>query len=58
MSKILLIPDIHGRDFWKKAKDFEGEIVFLGDYLDPYRFEFDKKENRDGLKKNVFLLKN
>ena len=46
MSKILLIPDIHGRDFWKKAKDFEGEIVFLGDYLDPYRFEFDKKEIR------------
>ena len=42
MSKILLIPDIHGRDFWKKAKNFEGEIVFLGDYLDPYCFEFDK----------------
>lgn len=42
MSKILLIPDIHGRDFWKKVKDFEGEIVFLGDYLDPYNFEFDK----------------
>ena len=42
MSKILLIPDIHGRDFWKKVKDFEGEIVFLGDYLDPYNFEFNK----------------
>lgn len=42
MSKILLIPDVHGREFWKKVKDFEGEIVFLGDYLDPYNFEFDK----------------
>lgn len=41
MAKILLVPDIHGREFWKKVKTFKGEIVFLGDYLDPYNFEFD-----------------
>lgn len=41
MSKILLVPDVHGREFWKKVKNYEGEIVFLGDYLDPYGFEFD-----------------
>jgi hypothetical protein len=38
---ILIIPDIHGRDFWKKAvasKDYDKNI-FLGDYTDPYDFE-------------------
>lgn len=41
MSKILIIPDIHGREFWKDCLNYKGEIVFLGDYLDPYDFEFD-----------------
>lgn len=42
MSKILIIPDVHGRTFWKKAYDYINdvdEIIFLGDYLDPYDFE-------------------
>lgn len=35
--RFLLIPDVHGRRFWRKyAYDFPGEIIFLGDYLDPY----------------------
>lgn len=40
-SKVVIIPDVHGRTFWKEAvKDNENcEIVFLGDYLDPYQFE-------------------
>lgn len=43
---ILIIPDVHGRDFWKKpVMDFlekeEGKIIFLGDYLDPYLYEFE-----------------
>lgn len=41
-NSILIIPDIHGRTFWKKAKTaiLNGyEIIFLGDYLDPYNFE-------------------
>lgn len=35
---MIIIPDIHGRDFWKEAvKGRESEeIVFLGDYIDPY----------------------
>lgn len=35
---MIVIPDIHGRVFWKEAvKNRENEeIVFLGDYLDPY----------------------
>lgn len=36
----LIIPDVHGRDFWKDAANrFPGDIVFLGDYLDPYPLE-------------------
>ena len=38
---ILIIPDVHGRDFWKEAierKDYE-KAVFLGDYSDPYDIE-------------------
>jgi predicted phosphodiesterase len=40
MSKILIIPDVHGRTFWldaiMKCKDDVDKIIFLGDYLDPY----------------------
>lgn len=41
--KIVIIPDVHGRKFWKDAVDMfpqstypNMQIVFLGDYLDPY----------------------
>lgn len=40
-DEILVVPDVHGRTFWKKGtpnvntKDYK-LIVFLGDYLDPY----------------------
>ena len=43
MGKILIIPDCHGRQFWKDAcLNHKGEfekIVFLGDYLSPYPHE-------------------
>lgn len=42
MSKILIIPDVHGRSFWHKAEELIDEVdkvIFLGDYLDPYRHE-------------------
>lgn len=41
VDKVLIIPDVHGRTFWKDAvKDSEDwKIVFLGDYLDPYQYE-------------------
>lgn len=41
-SKVLIIPDVHGRPFWHYAKDHVDEydkIIFLGDYLDPYSYE-------------------
>ena len=42
---MIVIPDVHGRVFWKEAiaaaKEDE-KIIFLGDYLDPYLHEFEK----------------
>ena len=42
-SKILVLPDIHGRRFWKKPCEKIDEydrVIFLGDYIDPYDFEY------------------
>lgn len=42
MNGIIIIPVIHGRDFWEKpVRENLGKehIVFLGDYLDPYEYE-------------------
>lgn len=45
---MIVIPDIHGRTFWKdvvnKAKENE-KIIFLGDYTDPYPEENITKED-------------
>ena len=39
-NKILVIPDIHCRKFWRQSieesKDSVDKVIFLGDYLDPY----------------------
>lgn len=38
---MIIIPDVHGRSFWKdavKGREDE-EIIFLGDYVDPYGYE-------------------
>lgn len=46
--KVLFIPDVHCRNFWIKPvnevleNNPEAKIVFLGDYLDGYSFEWDK----------------
>lgn len=50
MKKILIIPDVHGRDFWIKPvedclKENAVNIVFEGDYLDLYPHEFDWGQN-------------
>lgn len=49
--QVIIIPDVHGRSFWKDAinkfpKDLYPnlQIIFLGDYLDPY-------ESYDGISK-------
>lgn len=43
--EILVIGDLHCRSFWKTAVDkWDGPIVFLGDYIDPYPFDFTDKQ--------------
>ena len=51
--EVLIIPDVHGRTFWKDAinkfpkdKFPQLKIIFLGDYLDPYTF-LDNISNED-----------
>jgi hypothetical protein len=39
MDEILIVPDIHGRNFWEPALDYTGTVIFLGDYTDPYSHE-------------------
>ena len=39
MNEVLIVPDIHGRNFWEPALDYQGEVIFLGDYTDPYPHE-------------------
>lgn len=39
--EVLVIGDVHCRSFWKEAVDkWTGQIIFLGDYIDPYSFEW------------------
>lgn len=41
--KLLIVPDVHGRDFWRnpclKHHNEYDKIIFLGDYLDHYQGE-------------------
>jgi len=50
-KQILVVPDVHGRLFWKepvmKYLDVVDKVVFLGDYLDPY-------EGEEGLAEDIF----
>ena len=41
MSKWIIIPDVHGRQFWRSAVQGheEEKIILLGDYVDPYAWE-------------------
>ena len=46
MKKILIIPDVHGRDFWREPvkkvlEDTNAHIVFIGDYTDGYPTEWE-----------------
>lgn len=54
MIKTVLIPDVHGRQFWKDALEYiENGIhtIFLGDYHDPYLHEnITPKMSRDNFK--------
>ena len=57
---ILIIPDVHGRPFWREAVKRAGDmpVIFLGDYLDPYPVEgITQDEAWNGLLEIVELKK-
>ena len=63
MTKILILPDIHGRQFWKEAveKHFNevDKIIFLGDYLDRYENEgISRKEEIENFEEIIDFKKN
>lgn len=54
--KLLIVPDVHGRDFWiKPCKDIEkyDKIIFLGDYHDPYPFQVSEHTSRKRLREDL-----
>lgn len=56
MAKVLVIPDTHARDFWKKAKDLINDyekVIFLGDYVDPYSQEFPNLTHKELQEKTI-----
>ena len=60
MTNWIIIPDVHGRRFWRDAVrgHEEEKIVFLGDYVDPYRFEgITPDEALEGLKDIIAFKK-
>lgn len=53
-TKVLVIPDVHGRDFWQEpCTKWDGQIIFLGDYHDPYPWQVSTKESLANLKNLV-----
>ena len=59
--RYILIPDVHGRDFWRKHVEHRNPddiVVFLGDYVDPYPDEkITNKAALQGLKDIIELKK-
>ena len=58
-KRILVIPDIHGESFWKepvhKYIDQVDKVIFLGDYLDPYRSHLEEYDF-DAVFKNMMEI--
>lgn len=60
---ILIIPDVHGRPFWKDAVEKHLEecdkVIFLGDYLDEYPDEnITRKQSKENFKEIINLKEN
>ncbi len=54
--KLLIIPDVHGRDFWMEPCSHVDEfdkIIFLGDYHDPYSWEVSQDTSRHRLRDSL-----
>lgn len=58
VDDLLIIPDVHGRDFWKDAveKYSDLDVIFLGDYMDPYSNSIESISNSEALENFKELL--
>lgn len=57
--KIIIIPDIHGRTFWKRIVNEKfDKVIFLGDYVDPYPNENITEEDAIENFKEIIKFKN
>lgn len=57
MAKLLIIGDIHGRNFWKEPCqhiDLFDKVICLGDYHDPYPYQVSNETSLNMLK-NEFV---
>ena len=60
--KVLFIPDVHCRDFWKEPvkktleENPEAKIIFLGDYVDGYGYEFGEDVDYQTIPHNLSTL--
>ena len=55
---IVIVPDVHGRDFWKKVLNTEADkIIFLGDYLDHYPDESTNEHDIENFKEIIQFKK-
>ncbi len=54
----LIIPDVHGRAFWKEAvaRFSNIPVIFLGDYLDPYQNHLENINKEDAIENFRELL--
>lgn len=57
--QILIIPDVHGRSFWRDAVTAhpDAQVVFLGDYLDQYGYEHISDDQAICTFKEILALK-
>lgn len=57
--KVMIVPDVHGRDFWREPvlSNLDKEIIFLGDYLDPYPREGITRERAIEVFKEIVELR-
>jgi len=58
--RYILIPDVHGRDFWRTAvenRQKDDVVVFLGDYVDPYPDENISNESAFRGLEDIIVLK-
>lgn len=65
--EILIVPDVHGRDFWREPvmdalEKSDACIIFLGDYLDPYidewkEYDLNPREHAIDILKEILEIK-